>query len=76
MGIPDPVMNCVLSVCCPPAVAQEGFATLLVREGLSEADAKTCAAWVFEYFDLAPKGTLVELKAAIAKLARDTRAPE
>jgi len=70
MGIPDPVMNCVLAVCCPPAAAREGFANALVREGLSEADAKRCADWVFEYFDLAPKGSLVQLKADIARLAR------
>lgn len=70
MGIPDPILNCVMEVCCGAAQAQEGMARLLMAEGLSESNAKKCAAWIHEYFDLAPKGSLVQLKADIAKLAR------
>jgi hypothetical protein len=70
MGIPDPVMNCLLAVCCSPARAEEQYAKQLVREGLDEASAKRCAAWTFEYFELAPKGSLVQLKADIARVAK------
>ena len=72
MGIPDPVLNCLLEVCCGAAKAEAGLARLLVQEGLSEEDAKTCAAWMHEYFDLAPKGSLVQFKADVARLARGT----
>ena len=70
MGISDPILNCVLEVCCASAKAQDGLARLIVQEGISEADAKKCSAYMHEYFDLAPKGSLVQLKADIARLAR------
>lgn len=70
MGISDPILNCLLEVCCGAAKAQEGLARLLVMEGLSEPDARRCAGWIHEYFDLAPKGSLVQLKADISRLAR------
>lgn len=69
-GISDPVLNCLLEVCCLSAEAEHGMARLLVHEGLNETDAKKCASWIHEYFDLAPKGSLVQFKADIARLAR------
>jgi hypothetical protein len=71
MGISDPVLNCLLEVCCGAAQAQAGLAKAMVDAGVcAPAEAHKCAAWVHEYFDLAPKGSLVQLKADIARLAR------
>ena len=74
MGIPDPVLNCLLAVCCDPAQAQQGLAKAMVEAGVCDKkDAPKCAEWIHEYFDLAPKGSLVQFKADIARLARDNR---
>jgi hypothetical protein len=70
MGIPDPVLNCLLEVCCGAAKAQEGYARWLVSKGIPEDAAKKCAEETFEYFELAPRGSLTQLKADIARVAK------
>jgi hypothetical protein len=70
-GIPDPVLNCLLEVCCLSAQAEAGLAeAMIAAEVCDKKDAPKCAAWIHEYFDLAPKGSLVEFKAVITRLAR------
>lgn len=69
--------NCLLAICCPPrsqkqktALAQE-MCRRLKWPDAKYAEALSIADWIAETFDLAPLGTLVELKAVIAKLARE-----
>lgn len=64
---------CALGICCPPARAEEALAREMVKGGLSDESAKQAAKWVHDKFDLAPKGTLTELKAAIGKMAREDK---
>ena len=72
MSISDPILNCLTEVCCGAAEAEAQLAVTLVDEGVCEdaAHAKKCAKWMFEYFDLAPKGSLKDFKKEIARLAR------
>jgi hypothetical protein len=70
MGIPDPLLNCVLAVCCSPAGAQASYTRWLVQQGIDTDAATRCAAVTFEYFEFAPKGSLVSLKAEIARVAK------
>ena len=68
----DPELNCILAVCCDPEPATARLSKRLLKDGVCEdaAHADRCAAWVQATFDLAPKGSLVQLKADIARLAR------
>jgi len=70
----DPVLlNCVLAVCCDPFSDNQrrALTSMLVEDGICKDDeAAKVAAWVLKKFDLAEAGTLTELKASIAKLAR------
>ncbi len=77
----DPVC-CILAVCCPGGSAKqrEALAEALASASVDEPDgigARTTerrhADYVLDHFDLAPKGTLDALKAAIAALARGTK---
>lgn len=64
---------CILGVCCPPnSLEQEqALADALVKDGACETEhAPKAAKWVLKHFDLAPKGSLVEFKATIARMAR------
>lgn len=72
MSMSDPVLNCVLEVCCGAAESEALLAATLVTESIcdDEEHAQRCAAWIKAHFDLAPAGTLKGLKKAIAKLAR------
>jgi hypothetical protein len=70
MGIPDPVLNCLLEVCCGAAKAQEGYVKWLVSKGVPEQWAKTCAAETFEYFEFMPRGSMTQAKADIARVAK------
>lgn len=71
MGIPDPILNCILEVCCGAARAEHRLAEEMVAAGVCTKEyAPKCAAWIREYFDLAPAGTLGPFKKAIAELAR------
>ena len=81
----DPILNCILAVCCPPERAAAALAKLMQDE-LGPADstgifrepdwpitkdtAERVAAWIMKRFDLAEKGTLQPLKQSIARLAR------
>ena len=71
MGIPDPILNCLLEVCCGAEAAEQRLAETMIEAGVCDKqDAAKCAAWIHEYFDLAPKGSLVQLKADLTRLAR------
>lgn len=63
---------CILGVCCPPnsAAQRDALTKEIQKTGVQPADAKLVAGWILENFDLAPAGSLKELKGAIAKLAR------
>lgn len=64
--------NCLLEVCCPPAAAEAKMAEKLVGDlGMPKDYADKCAAWIYEHFDLADRGTLAPFKKSIAKLARE-----
>lgn len=55
-------------MCCPPEKAREVFAQYLAEKNLTTP--QLVAEFIFDHFDLAPKGTLQPLKDAIAALAR------
>lgn len=69
-GIPDPILNCILEVCCGSARARDAQVKQLVSRGVPQEHAETCVDYYDEYFDLGPKGTLGPLKKEIARLAR------
>jgi hypothetical protein len=73
----DPLINCVLAVCCPPLSQNqyEALAKLLVRDGVDADAAETCAKVMLQHFDLAPQGSLQAFKDAIAALARGANYP-
>jgi hypothetical protein len=63
----DPIICCALGICCPPGRQHEALAELLgTQAGLDVAQSDKVAAWLIATFDLAPAGSLRELKAAIA----------
>lgn len=68
----DPVLNCVLEVCCGRQAADRQFAKALVRDGVCEdmEHAEKCVAWVKHRFDLAPAGTLTAFKNRIIDIAK------
>lgn len=64
---------CILGVCCPPGSSAQIDA--LAKEMSAEigAPAEKClpyAAFMLRHFDLAPAGSLAQLKDAVATLAR------
>lgn len=65
--------NCILGVCCDhladrvAALAAEMETSL----GCAPKDARKHAAWILRTFDLAPKGSLDKLIAAVAAHARE-----
>lgn len=63
--------NCLLEVCCPPAAAQKKLSDKFVGIGVSKEYADLCAAFIYDHFDLAERGTLKPFKESIAKLARE-----
>ena len=68
----DPVLNCLMEICCGRAQADQVMAETLVRDGVCEdmEHAKKCVEWVKHRFDLAPVGTLGPLKNRIIDLAQ------
>lgn len=66
----DPVVCCILGICCPPAKQEDAYAEYLIAEGVSKADAKKAAKATLERFDLAEKGTLQPLKDSFTRLAK------
>jgi hypothetical protein len=66
----DEYINCLLSICCPPARQAEVMAKFLITNGVDANAAESCAKVLGEHFDLAPKGTLQPLIQAVARLAR------
>jgi hypothetical protein len=69
--------NCALNICCEPRSPQHKAAVaseLMVGLGWKDAQyevAVEVADWLCEEYDLAPAGSLVQLKAEVAKLARE-----
>ena len=64
---------CILGVCCPAGSNEQrdALATAMANDKcVAEADAHVAAEWVLKNFDLAPKGSLRELKGAIADMVR------
>ncbi len=66
--------NCVLEICCPPGsqAARDTFAKEAAKS--TGVDAEYCAkfaAFVYDNYDLAPKGSLGVFKAEVARLARE-----
>lgn len=69
----DPVLNCILAVCCPPFSSEqhEALARQLIMDGVcGEREAAKVSAWLLKKYDLAEVGTLQPLKESIARLAR------
>lgn len=68
----DPLINCVLAVCCPPLSKNQhdALTRLLVADGVDANSAESCAKVILARFDLAPVGTLQGFKDAIAAEAR------
>lgn len=67
----DPLLNCILEVCCGRAAADQQFAKAMVRDGVcSEEYAAKVVEWVRHRFDLAPVNTLGPLKNRIIDLAK------
>lgn len=68
----DPVLNCMLEICCGRQQAEQVMAETMVRDGVCEdmAHAEKCVAWIKHRFDLAPVGTLRPLKNRIIDLAQ------
>lgn len=72
MPIDDPILNCLLEVCCEGPNARESLAQLLVKEGACRdmTHGHRVSACVYEHFDLAERGTLAPLKASIARVLK------
>lgn len=68
----DPVYNCALLICCPPASARAEAATaqILIDAGCEKKAAEEAAPYIHKCFDLAPQGSLQAFKDAIAAYAR------
>ena len=68
---------CILGVCCPPNSNRQSSALAgeMVKDGVcgEVKEAKAIAEWLFEHFDLGPKGTVTPLLQAGAKLQRDVK---
>lgn len=63
---------CILGVCCPPgSAAQLEALTTALAEGTGRmpAEARVYADYILSTYDLAPRGSLGDFKAAIAKMA-------
>lgn len=64
---------CALGICCPPLSQEQvdALAEEMVHGGTCDMEtAKPIAAWLLKEYDLAPAGSLTELKRHIAKLVR------
>ena len=69
----DPILNCVLEVCCDASseAQYEALAQMLTHDlGPAPHKPEAVATWVLQHFDLAPKGSLSALKREVARLAR------
>ncbi len=67
----DPILNCLLAVCCPPEARVELLTKLLMTEcGVAPDAANNAAAWLLSKFEFAPAGSLTQLKDTIAACAR------
>jgi len=67
----DPILNCILEVCCLASSDQQHatMANLLVRDcGCAPDVAATVGRYILSKFDLAEKGTLAPFKASIVRV--------
>ena len=66
--------NCILEICCPPGSQNSRQAFAREAAHATGIDVEYCekfAAYVFNSYDLAPKGSLGVFKAEVARLARE-----
>lgn len=62
---------CALGVCCDGPAQKAAIEKALVHDvGCTEKEAGAVAEWIVTSFDLAPPGSLKDLKDAIATMAR------
>ena len=67
----DPILNCLLAVCCPPEARAGALAELLYKgEACDEETAKRVAELLCKYLDFAPAGLLTPLMQRAGELAR------
>lgn len=69
----DPILNCVLEVCCAAGSASQrgAMADLIVRDCTCDpVVAKRVGDYLLSKFDLAEKGTLQAFKASIVRVSR------
>lgn len=67
----DPVVCCILGICCPPAKQRTAFVRYLAdRVGLSDKDAESTADVILADFDLVEKGTLNAFIESVNKHSR------
>lgn len=57
--MPNGEVCCLLQICCPPEKARKALAEKFVAySDVSNEDAAKCADWLFDNFDLVPKGSV------------------
>ena len=66
----DPILNCILGVCCDAEGQLQALTMYLTDKGVDALAAESCATVMLASFDLAPHGSLGDFKKAIAELAR------
>lgn len=66
----DPILCCLLEICCSPLRAMAALTKYLESRGLPEEAATLAATVMIESFDFAEKGSLAPFKASVARLAR------
>lgn len=73
--MPNGSQCCALEICCDRSSQKQTKAlATMIREDYPQVPmqyAEQAAEWILKNFDLAPAGTLGDLKRAIAKVARE-----
>jgi hypothetical protein len=67
---------CILGICCPPgsAAQEDALAKEMIKDGVCDPEyAFKVSKWILKHFDLAPVGSLTDLKTAIATMARKSK---
>lgn len=72
----DPVLNCVLEICCGPLKAEAALGRAIEKYCGDNPTSGKVAEFICHNFDLAEKGTLQPFKESVARLARGPRADE
>jgi hypothetical protein len=63
---------CILEICCGGEEQEKALAMKIEAgvDGINKKEAYAVAEWIIDHYDLAPKGSLVQLKRTISTLAR------